>query len=202
MASSASWPTRSPCPGSGRASTTAPPSSATCAVASSASTTGWPNGITELGGDLRFGTEVREVSTDATAGGLTVTPAEERSSGRPGGLHARGAAHLPAGAGAARRLSVPPRVGEGLRRALPGAGARPAADGELLDERQRPGLPVHGARRAHQLHGSRRLRRAAPRLPGQLPADGRSAAAHATDEVVDEFAPHLARINPAFDRAG
>ena len=81
VASSASWPTRSPCHGSGRASMTARPSSATCAVASSASTTGWRSGLTELGGDLRFGTEVREVRTDAAAGGLTVTPAEGPQSG-------------------------------------------------------------------------------------------------------------------------
>jgi hypothetical protein len=46
-------------------------------------------------------------------------------------------------------------VGPGLRRALPGVGAGPPADRQLLDERQRPRFPVHGAGRAFAAHLSR-----------------------------------------------
>ena len=50
--------------------------------------------------------------------------------GGPGGVHPGRAAHLPAHARAVRGVSAQARVGDRLRRALPGAGPRPAADAE------------------------------------------------------------------------
>ena len=129
-------------------------------------------GVRSAGGETRFGTAVH-IGQDRWRRGSRSRPMRAPSDSTAwSGRWRRGS--LPAGAGAAAGMARSARMGPGLRRALPGAGARPAADIGLLAERQRSGLPVHGPGRAHQLPAARRLRRAPPGLPGQLPADGRS----------------------------
>ncbi len=129
--------------------------------------------LRDAGGETRFGETVTAVRRDGDGFVVATANGEERFdrvvSTLPTRLTARLVPELPA------EWRDAPRVGAGLRRALPHPGARSAADIGLLAERQRPRLPVHGARRAHQLHAGIRLRRSPPRLPGQLPADGRPA---------------------------
>ena len=92
---------------------------------------------------------------------------------RPRDQHLRATPDRAPRAGAAAGVAGSARVGSSLRRPLRDPGAGPAADIGLLAQHQRSRIPVHGARRAHELPAADRLRRAPPGLPGQLPADGR-----------------------------
>ncbi len=136
--------------------------------------------VVRHGGEVALGREVTEITPDGD--GLAVTPPcrgrwrRDHRAVRPGRQHPCHSADLSPDAGTPGRLSAPIRMGPGVRRPLPGPGAGSAVDERVLDERQRSGLPVHGARGAHQHARARGVRRAPPGLPGQLPPHGRSVA--------------------------
>ena len=172
-ASSARPRRRSRCPGSGRASTTAPSSSATCAAASSSSTSRLSDAIRHAGGETRYGTAVTSVRTDGDALLVETDAGAERFDRVVSTLATRLTARL------VPELPQAWRDRHEWGRAY-GAHCvvlaldRPLTSAYWLNMND-PGYPVHGPRRAHELHAARRLRRPPPRLPRQLPADGRPA---------------------------
>ncbi len=130
--------------------------------------------VEEAGGEVRLGESVTSIRSHA--GSLTSGDDSGRRNVRQGGFDPSEPPHRAPGAAAARRMETAVRVGQCLRRALPDPRAGSAADIGLLDQHERPGLPVHGPRGAHELRAGVRLRRSPPRVPGQLPTDGRPAA--------------------------
>ena len=156
--------------------------------------------LTELGAELRFGTEVREVRTDAAAGGLTVTPAE----GPPIPVD-RVVSTL------AVRLTcrLAPELPDDYRSRYEWGKAygahclvlaldRPLTESYWMNVND-PGFPFmalveHTNYMDPADYGGRRL----VYLGNYRPMDDPLLRAP-TDEVVAEFAPHLARVNPEFE---